>query len=168
MSHTYVHCCHESASDLFLSSNSPKTVCRSEWEKQRKEDKCDSDASKREFWSDALRSSVCVWVGAPRKSIVCVWQNNNNNWKKEDICICAWTFRFDWLCACVFLVRECEFERQYLRAAGSPKVSSFHPWLGSTAACLQSVDSLGLEENRAYVAAILPFVRLFSTFILCL
>lgn len=110
---------------------------------------------------------LCVG-GCPTQEYSLCMTNHNNNWKKEDICICAWTFRFDWLCACVFLVRECEFERQYLRAAGSPKVSSFHPWLGSTAACLQSVDSLGLEENRACVAAVLPFVRLFSTFILCL
>lgn len=110
---------------------------------------------------------LCVG-GCPTQEYSLCMTKQQQQLKKEDICICAWTFRFDWLCACVFLVRECEFERQYLRAAGSPKVSSFHPWLGSTAACLQSVNSLGLEENRAYVAAILPFVRLFSTFILCL
>lgn len=110
---------------------------------------------------------LCVG-GCPTQEYSLCMTKQQQQLKKEDICICAWTFRFDWLCACVFLVRECEFERQYLRAAGSPKVSSFHPWLGSTAACLQSVSSLGLEENRAYVAAILPFVRLFSTFILCL
>lgn len=47
-SHTYTHRCHESASDLFLSFNSPETVCvcQGDWEKQGEEDKCDSDVSK--------------------------------------------------------------------------------------------------------------------------
>lgn len=110
----------------------PRRMSVCVWERSReREDKCDRDASKFVFWSDAYRSVLgCRFVA-------CGWTHR----------IYTWTCGFDWLRACVFAPRECVFERQYLRAAGSPKASTLHPWPGSTGARLQSVDSAGTEER---------------------
>lgn len=48
-------------------------VCQSEWEKQREEDKCDSEVSKCVFWSEAYRSS-CLGPG------LCVDPHTDDAW----------------------------------------------------------------------------------------
>lgn len=102
---------------------------------------------------------VCVLIR--RVQIVCVWASHTQMWLvgEHTICVCAWTRASDWLCACVFAPRECVFEKQYLRAAGSPKASTLHPWLGSTGDCLQSANSPETEERRTdTVATLLAFI----------
>lgn len=92
------------------------------------------------FWSDAYRLVLCLHV--PHTDVTCVGVHT--------ICVYAWTCLFDWLRAYVFVSRECVFERRYLRAAGSPKASTLHPWPGSTGA-LSSVSRLTWnwrEEDR--------------------
>lgn len=84
----------------------------------------------------------------------------------------AWTRLFDWLCASMFVSRECVFERRYLRAAGSPKASTLHPWPGSTGA-LSSLSRLTWnwrEEDRHCCHSshfyLLFFVSSFHSFVL--
>ncbi len=60
-------------------------VCQSEWEKQREEDKCDSDVSKCVFWSEAYRSS-CLGPG-----FFCVDSTHTD-------VACGWTYH---TCLCV-------------------------------------------------------------------
>lgn len=55
-------------------------VCQSEWEKQREEDKCDSDVSKCVFWSDAYRSP-CLDRG------LCVDSHTDVAWWTYHMCL---------------------------------------------------------------------------------
>lgn len=97
---------------------------------------------------DQRHTDRLVWVP------VCVWTHTQTMLEGEHaICVWAWTCVFDWLCACVFAPRERVFERQYRRAAGSPKVSTLDPWPESTGARLQSADSPGTEERRTDTVA---------------
>lgn len=57
------------------------------------------------------------------------------------------------------------FERQYLRAAGSPKASTLDPWPGTTGVRLQSANSPGTEERSAGTVAILLAFVWFLTYV---
>ena len=138
-SHTYTRCCHEC--DLFLSFNSQKTVCvsQSDCEKRRVEDECDSDESECVFWSDT-HTQICVWI------LICsFWVNTQ--YVHGPVC----------LIDCVLHRGNVCLNRRYLKAAGSPKVSTLHPWPASTDARLQSVHSTGTEERTTDMLLLLLF-----------